>query len=160
MERREIELWYLESFSTNDKPVNIVGANETDIWPLAGELREIIVAKSRRAGGAHWWGRTAKTTAKIIHTGKTHWKISHHSGTLITSSKKREEGRPSKLKNRKEAFWRKSWEKEKVWNSILTILTALVVLGKLDFDSLAEEVRVIDSIDSTLGITLVDSDKS
>ena len=104
MERREIELWYLESFSTNNKPVNIVGANETDIWPLAGELREIIVAKSRRAGGAHWWGRTAKTTAKIIHTGKTHWKISHHSGTLITSSKKREEGRPSKLKNRKEAL--------------------------------------------------------
>ena len=41
----------------------------------------------------------------------------------------------------------------------MTILS-LVVLGKLDLDSFAEEVRVIDSVDRTLRITLIDSDKS
>lgn len=72
----------------------------------------------------------------------------------------REEGEPSKLENQMSFEMDSNREKEGLWNSILTILTALIVFGKLDFDSLAEEVRVIDSIDSTLGITLIDSDKS
>ena len=41
----------------------------------------------------------------------------------------------------------------------MTILS-LVVFRKLDFDSFAEEVRIIDSVDRTLRIALIDSDKS
>jgi len=111
----------LKPFSTNNKRVNVARSDKTDIWPLAGELRKIIVAKSRwrTERTTHWRWRNAK----IIHTTKTHWKITHHTGALMT-------------------------------------ILSLVVLGKLDLDSFAEEVRVIDSVDRTLRITLIDSDKS
>ena len=72
---------YLKPFSTNNKRVNVARSDKTDIWPLAGELRKIIVAKSRwrTERTTHWRWRNAK----IIHATKTHWKITHHTGALF-----------------------------------------------------------------------------
>ena len=102
---------YLKPFSTNNKRVNVARSDKTDIWPLAGELRKIIVAKSRwrTERTTHWRWRNAK----IIYTTKTHWKITHHTGALFGEFKNNDHLEFRTMTKRRFSQLKTNWKLEK-----------------------------------------------